>query len=82
MLDDNGVEGAHHPEKMHIGGNAEMTAKELHSPVGSWSDYVRQVSAEVTDQNLRHWTRLVLEFLPIRRPSWGSTSSRMCGWRW
>lgn len=38
-----------------------MTAKELHSPVGSWSDEVRPVSELVTDQNMRYWMRLVLE---------------------
>lgn len=38
-----------------------MTATELHSPVGSWSDHVRPVSALVTDENLRYWMRLVLE---------------------
>jgi hypothetical protein len=38
-----------------------MTAKELHSPVGSWSDHVRPVSPLVTDENLRYWMRLVLE---------------------
>jgi hypothetical protein len=38
-----------------------MTAKELHSPAGWWGDHVRPVSGLVTDQNLRHWMRLVLE---------------------
>lgn len=38
-----------------------MMAKELHSPVGSWSDHVRPVSPLVTDQSLRYWMRLVLE---------------------
>ena len=38
-----------------------MTAKELHSPVGSWSDHVRPVPLEVTEENLRYWMRLVLE---------------------
>jgi hypothetical protein len=61
VLEDNGVEGTHHPEKIHIGGNAEMTAKELHSPVSSWSEHVRPVPLEVTDENLRYWMRLVLE---------------------
>jgi hypothetical protein len=53
VLSENGVERMHHPENFHIGGNAEMTAPELHSPVGTSSDHVRPVSALVTDQNLR-----------------------------
>jgi hypothetical protein len=55
------VEGMHYPAQMRVGGNAEMTAKELHSPVGSWSDHVRPVSTLLTEENLRYWMRLVLE---------------------
>ena len=78
VLEENGVEGLHHPEKFHIGGNSEMTAKELHSPVGSWSDHVRPVSVLLTVQTFAigcgsHWSA---------RTSWGSTSSRMCRWQW
>jgi hypothetical protein len=61
VLEKNLMQGLHHPENFHIGGNSEMTAKELHSPVGSWSDHARPVSPLVTDLNLRDWMRLVLE---------------------
>jgi hypothetical protein len=57
VLKENGVEGLRHSEKFHIGGTFEMTAKELHSPVGSWSNEVRPVSELVTDENKRYWMR-------------------------
>lgn len=53
--------GIRQPEKLHSGGNSGMKARELQSPVGSWSDHVRSVSPRVTDQNLRYWMRLVME---------------------
>jgi hypothetical protein len=52
--------GMRHPEKMHIGGDSGMTAKELQSPAASWSDRVRPVSPLVTEDNLWYWMRLVL----------------------
>ena len=82
MLEENGVEEMHQPEKFLSGGDAEMTTTELHSPVASWSDHVPPESELVTDQNLRYWMRSFWSARMGRQTSWGSTSSRMCGWRW
>jgi hypothetical protein len=81
VLSENGVEGLHHPENFHIDGNSDMTARELHSPVGSWSDYVRPVSPLVTEENLRYRMRLVLECSDEQAEELGSTNLWMCGWR-
>ena len=61
VLAENGVEGMHPPGKLHICGNSEMTARDLHSPVGSWGDQARRVLKVITDENLRSRMRLVLE---------------------
>jgi hypothetical protein len=50
----NGVEGMHHSENFHVGGNSGVTARELHSPLGSWLDHARPMSELSTDQNLRY----------------------------
>jgi hypothetical protein len=77
---ENGVEGLRHPENFHIGGNSEITTKELHSPVSSWSDQVRPVSPLVTDHNLRYWMRLVLECSDEQAEELAGPSSFADGW--
>ena len=62
-LDANQVEGLHYPEypEPDLGGNGFTKATQLREPMSFAGGKVRDIPAEVTDDNVRYWMKLQLQ---------------------
>jgi len=63
MLEANGAEGLQYPEypEPEVGGNDFTKATQLREPISFAGGKVRDVPAEVSDENVRYWMKLQLQ---------------------